>query len=568
MLRTPSLLRPLWLLPLVGLISLPVGAQPVSDPFDPYDPFPDPIPFGSRHILLHPLASGLTAPNSLTHAGDGSGRLFVTDQTGAIRLIKNGALQTTPFLDLKSRLVKLSPTYDERGLLGLVFHPQFAIAGSPGYGKFYTYTSEPATGAADFTVSMPVGVAFNHQNVLAEWQVDPANPDVGNLGSRREILRVDWPQMNHNSGNLVFGPDGLLYVGLGDGGAGYDYGDGHGINGNGRNLGVALGKIFRIDVNGNNSANGRYGVPADNPFVGTPGALPEIYAYGLRHPWRFSFDPVTHALIEGETGQGTVEEVNIITAGGNYGWNLKEGQFAFDSDPLSPNFGLVFNDLSGLPSGLIDPVLQYDHSEGTAMIGGFVYRGSAIPSLQGKYIFADWGAYAAPTGRLFAGDLATGTIEVLNVDNVTPNGDTNQTLPIWILAFGEDADGELYVLTDNSLAPKGTTGQVFKIASADSDGDGILDAADNCTVLSNADQRDTDQDGFGNRCDADLNNDLIVNAADLGLFKNCYLKPAADAQCPHPQDADINGDGNANAVDLGLFKALYLKPPGPRGIVN
>ena len=559
--QTTSSSSPWWLLSLAALLSIPAQAQNVSNPFDPYDPFPDPITKGSHHVLLQQLASGLTAPNSLTHAGDGSGRLFVSDQTGAVRLIKNGALQAVPFLDLKSRLVKLSTAYDERGLLGLVFHPQFATPGSPGYGKFYTYTSEKVVaGTADFTVSLPTGVAFNHQNVLAEWQVDPINPDVANPASRREILRVDWPQMNHNSGNLVFGPDGKLYVGLGDGGNGNDYGDGHGVNGNGRNLGVVLGKILRIDPNGSNSANGKYGVPTDNPFIHTAGAVPEIYAYGLRHPWRFSFDPLTHVLVEGETGQGTVEEVNIITAGGNYGWNVKEGQFAFDSDPLSPNFGLVSNDLSGLPSGLIDPVLQYDHSEGTAMIGGFVYRGHALPSLQGKYIFADWGAYAGPTGRLFAGDLANGTIEELNIDNMN--------LSAWILAFGEDADGEIYMLTDNNLGPTGTTGQVFKIVTADTDGDGILDQSDNCTLASNANQRDSNQDGFGNACDADLNNDLIVNAIDLGLFKSCYLKSAPDAQCQHPEDSDINGDGNVNALDLGLFKTLYLKAPGPRGLVN
>ena len=452
MLHNTSISRAFRLLPIAMLLSNPAQAQDISNPFDPSNPFPDPIIKGSNHVNLQLVASGLTAPNVLTDAGDGSGRLFVADQTGAVRVIKNGALQAQPFLDLSSRLVSLSPQYDERGLLGLTFNPQFATPGTAGYGKFYTYTSEPVAAKADFTVTLNPGTSFNHQNVLAEWQVDPNNPDAVNLNSRREILRVDWPQMNHNSGNLAFGPDGDLYVGLGDGGNGNDVGNGHGTTGNGQNAGTVLGSILRIDPNGNNSANGQYGIPADNPLLNVPGAVDEIYAYGLRHPWRFSFDTVTGALVEGETGQGTIEEVNIITAGGNYGWNLKEGQFKFN-----PANAEVSNDLSGLPAGLIDPVLQYDHDEGTALIGGFVYHGSAVPGLEGKYIFADWGAFAGPSGRLFAGDLNTGKIEELNIDNMD--------MSMWILGFGQDAKGELYVLGDNSLAPKGITGQVFKISS-------------------------------------------------------------------------------------------------------
>lgn len=428
------------------------GAPNVSNPFDPFDPFPDPIVKGSLHVNLNLVASGLTAPNSLVDPGDGSGRLFVADQTGAVRIVQNGVLQATPFLNVSSSLVTLSPAYDERGLLGIAFNPQFSSPGTPGYGKFYTYTSQPVAGPADFTVPINPGTSFNHQNVVNEWQVDASNPNVVNLASKRELLRVDWPQMNHNSGQLAFGPDGLLYVGLGDGGNGNDVGNGHGTDGNGQNPNNALGTILRIDPNGNNSGNGQYGIPTDNPFVNSAGVLPEIYAYGLRHPWRFSFDSQTGALVEGETGQGTVEEVNIITAGGNYGWNLKEGQFAFD-----PATAQVSNNLSGLPSGLIDPVLQYDHSEGTALIGGFVYHGSALPELQGKYIFGDWGAFAGPTGRLFAGDLTTGAIEEVNIDNIN--------LSLWLLGFGEDASGELYLLGDNSLAPKGTTGVVYKLAA-------------------------------------------------------------------------------------------------------
>lgn len=445
----------LWLLLPCFLLATEAQAINVSNPFDPYNPFPDPIVKGSLHVNLTPVVSsggGLTAPNLLISAGDGTNRQFVTDQTGQVRLIKDGILQSTPFLDVSARLPALNPNYDERGLLGLAFSPTFSTPGTAGYGKLYTYTSEPVTKPADFTVSMPSGTAFNHQNVVTEWTVDPNNPDIVNAASRRELMRVDWPQPNHNAGMLAFGQDNLLYISMGDGGNGNDVGPGHGTKGNAQDLSNPLGKILRIDPNGNNSANGQYGVPSDNPFVGTAGAVKEIYAQGLRNPWRFSFDSQTGALVEGETGQGTVEEINIITKGGDYGWNLKEGQFKFD-----PVTGLVSDDLTGLPSGLIDPVLQYDHNEGTALVGGFVYRGSGLPELQGKYIFGDWGAFAGPTGRLFAGNLTTGSIEELNIDNMTLNR--------WLLGFGQDAQGELYVLVTSRLGPGGVTGEIFKITA-------------------------------------------------------------------------------------------------------
>ena len=437
------------------LLATEAQALNVSNPFDPFNPFPDPIVKGSLHVNLTPVVpsgSGLTAPNLLISAGDGTNRQFVTDQIGQVRLIKDGVLQSTPFLDVTARLPTLNPAYDERGLLGLAFSPTFSTPGTPGFGKLYTFTSEPVTRPADFTVSMPSGAAFNHQNVVAEWTVDPNNPDIVNLASRRELMRVDWPQMNHNAGMLAFGPDKLLYISMGDGGSGNDVGPGHGTTGNGQDLSNPLGTILRIDPNGNSSANGQYGVPHDNPFVNTTGAVGEIYAHGLRNPWRFSFDSETGTLVLGEVGQNTVEEINIITAGGNYGWNLKEGQFRFD-----PATGLVSDDLTGLPSNLIDPVLQYDRDEGTTVIGGFVYRGNALPELQGKYIFGDWGAFAAPAARIFTGDLTTGAIEELNIDNMTLNR--------WLLGFGQDAQGELYLLATSRLGPGGSTGEIFKLSA-------------------------------------------------------------------------------------------------------
>lgn len=437
-------------LPCAVLLAGIADAKADTSPFDPYNPFPDTIGKGSIHVNLQQVAAGLTAPNLLTHAGDGSDRLFVADQKGTVRMIKNGALQDDPFLDLSSHMVTLNPNYDERGLLGLAFHPDYATQGSAGFGKIYTYTSEPRiAGAADFTVP---STAYNHQSVVTEWQVDALNPDIINTSSRRELMRIDQPQSNHNGGMLAFGPDSQLYISLGDGGAGNDVGNGHGTQGNGQNAGNVLGSILRIDPNGSNSANGKYGIPSDNPLISDPSKAGEIFAYGLRNTWRFSFDTQNGQLVAADVGQNSVEEVNIISVGGNYGWNLKEGQFKFD-----PASGLVSDDLAGLPSGLVDPVLQYDHTEGFSITGGFVYRGSDIPGLEGKYVFGDWGSFGFPSGRLFAGDLTKGTIEELNIGNMD--------LSMWILGFGQDAAGELYVLGSSQRGPGGATGQIFKFAA-------------------------------------------------------------------------------------------------------
>lgn len=429
------------------------------------DPIPAPIPQSSIAIELQVVADDLVAPNFLTHAVDGADRLFVADQAGLVRLIKNGSLQTAPYLDVSGLLVNplggLIPPfqqpfsdYDERGLLGLAFHPDFADATKAGYGKFYTYTSEPLAGPADFTVPLSVGESFNHQSVVREWSVDPTADAVSGdpLTISRELLRVDEPQFNHNSGQIAFGPDGYLYAGFGDGGAADDNAPGHGTTGNGQNPANILGTIIRIDPLGNNSTNGQYGIPADNPFVTDGTKLDEIYAYGFRNPFRFSFDidPATGQVTPGTTGdlvvadvgQNFIEEVDIVTPGGNFGWNAKEGSFRFED-------GLIFGDLTGVPPGLIDPVLEYDHDEGISIIGGFVYRGSAIPELVGKYVFGDFTntGFFTPGGRLFVGDLGTGQIEelVLGLDN--------RALGMFVKGFGQDADGELYVLAGTNLGP-------------------------------------------------------------------------------------------------------------------
>jgi glucose/arabinose dehydrogenase len=443
------------------------ASEPGPEPLD--DPIPEPIAKGTISIELEVVASGLTAPVYLTHAGDGTDRLFVVDQPGKIWLIENGQLLNTPFLAVTDRVHMPGffgtldvNDFDERGLLGLAFHPGFADPQSPGYQKIFTYTSELHVFPADFTTEpLPAEAVFDHQSVITEWAVDMVNPNIIDPGTRREIMRIDQPQFNHDGGMVAFGHDGYLYISLGDGGAADDVADGHGATGNGQNINTVHGSILRIDpldpiiTTGSLdaiSANGQYRVPFDNPFVGVDG-VDEIYAYGFRNPWRFSFHPLTGDLIVGDVGQNDIEEIDIVLAGGNYGWNLKEGTFRFD-----PATGTVNNDLSDLPPDLIDPVAQYDHDDGITAIGGFVYYGSAIPELMGKYVFGDFSlSFFLAEGRLLYADLKTGLIEEFII------GSDDRNLGLYVKAFGQDADGELYLLAGTNLGPFGAGGTVLKI---------------------------------------------------------------------------------------------------------
>ncbi len=413
---------------------------------------------GPISVELQSVASGLTAPNNLVPSGDG--RLFIVEQSGRIRLVKNGTLQSTPFLDLSARLVSLNAASDERGFLGLAFHPGFNDSASPGFRKFYTYTSEPVSGPADFTVPNPA--SFNHQSVVAEWQASVTNPDVADPATRREVLRVDEPQANHNGGQLVFRlGEPFLYISLGDGGASNDVGDGHNSAiGNGQDLTTVLGKILRIrplapSLTGASgdpiSANGNYRVPADNPFVNSSTAVHEIYAYGFRNPFRFSFDAATNRFIVADVGQKNVEEIDLVEAGKNYGWNRKEGSFLFH-----PNDGSVTVDSSPDPS-LIDPVLEYSHADGQAVIGGFVERGTSVPALSGGYVFGDFLGFGS--GRVFSGDFASGVIQQVNI------GNEGRALGALIKGFGTDGNGDVYVLADTSAGPSGNDGTAYKLIS-------------------------------------------------------------------------------------------------------
>jgi glucose/arabinose dehydrogenase len=468
-----------------------VSAAPLDDPI------PETIEKGNISIELETVASGLAAPIDMKPAPDGTGRLFVVDQAGTIRIIQNDLLLTTPFLDISSRIYMPGyfgsmdeGDYDERGFLGIALHPGFADAQSPGYRKIYTYTSESNDATADFTTN-PAPNVVDHQSVIAEWTVDSTNPNIIDISTRREIMRIDQPQFNHNGGMLTFGPDGYLYISLGDGGAADDTGDGHGISGNGQDTDTVHSSILRIDPLGPavtdssdpGSTNGKYRIPSDNPFVGIDG-VDEIFAYGFRNPWRFSFDSVTGELIVGDVGQNKIEEIDIVTSGSNHGWNLKEGTFRFDADT-----GTVNDNLSDLPAGLTDPAAQYDHDEGISVTGGFVYRGSAIPELFGKYVFGDFStAFTPADGRLFYADLDTGLIRELVI------GVNDRSFDLYIKGFGQDENKELYVLAGTYYGPFNTGGLVLKIV-------------DLCTA----------------RMPGDINKDCEVNFKDIAEIASDWL---------------------------------------------
>ena len=277
------------------------------------------------------------------------------------------------------------PNYDERGLLGFAFHPDFSNTPTAGFHKVYTYTSEPVAGAADFTV--PDTSPFNHQSVIAEWQISVGNPDVVDPATRREVMRIDEPQFNHNGGHLAFRPaDHYLYISLGDGGAANDVGAGHNpATGNAQDKTTVLGKMLRIDpldpalTTGSAdppSANGKYRIPSSNPFVNQPGAVAEIYSLGLRNPCRFSFDAASDQLIIGDVGQNNIEESRSRERQvRTYGWHTKEGTFLFN-----PANGSIAPDPAP-DSAFTDPVAEYSHTDGTAVIAGFIYRGTLVPSI-------------------------------------------------------------------------------------------------------------------------------------------------------------------------------------------
>jgi glucose/arabinose dehydrogenase len=365
---------------------LALAASGCNSQFESETPVP---PEGAVPVALEQVAEGLDFPLYLT-APPGDPRLFVVEKGGAIRVIKDGALLAEPFLDIHAQV----STGGEQGLLGLAFDPAYATNGR--FIVHYTNT------AGDTRLS-----AFHVS----------ADPDRANPTSEQVLLAVDQPFANHNGGQIAFGPDGFLYLGLGDGGSEGD------PNGTGQRRDDLLGSILRLSI----SSSG-YTVPPDNPFVGANGARGEIWSYGLRNPWRFSFDRLTGDLYIGDVGGNRLEEIDVAPAstrggrGVNYGWNVMEGTSCLGGAGCDT-------------TGLTLPVLQYDHGQGCAVTGGYVYRGAAIPALQGHYFYADYCRGFVRSFRLVNGAPA----EQADWPTLSPGA----AIP----SFGEDAAGELYVLS-------------------------------------------------------------------------------------------------------------------------
>ncbi len=370
----------------VLMVLLPTAcALSAGEPSQPVDPCSVRFPTTVPQIELQKFIDGLTRPVYLAHAGDGSGRLFVVEQAGVIRIVRDGKISATPFLDIRDRV----ESGGEKGLLSVAFHPNYKENG-----RFFVNYTGRKDGAL--------------KTIIAEYKVSPSNPDVADR-VEKIILEIEQPFANHNGGLNKFGPDGFLYIGMGDGGAA---GDPFNFA---QNLESLLGKFLRIDIE-----KEPYAIPQDNPFVGRANTQGEIWAYGLRNPWRFSFDRCTGRLFAGDVGQNRIEEIDLIEKGKNYGWRIMEGSQCFE-----PSTGCN-------TQGLELPIAEYDHSLGCSVTGGYVYRGTQYPALIGHYLFGDycsgriWSLTEDPQGRWTMRQL---------IDS-----------PFSISSFGEDEQGELYVI--------------------------------------------------------------------------------------------------------------------------
>jgi glucose/arabinose dehydrogenase len=340
-------------------------------------------------------------PVVITHAEDGSNRLFIVTQQGVIHVIPNrhDVKQTQTFLDIESR-VRYADQQNEEGLLGMAFHPDYSENGQ--FFVYYTIRDVPRT------------------SVISRFQVSKDDPNRADPDSEQEIMRIAQPFWNHNGGTIVFGPDGKLYVGLGDGGKFND------PQMNGQNLQTLLGSILRIDVDAKDRGR-KYAIPKDNPFYGQPRfARGEIFAYGFRNVWRMSFDRETGRFWAADVGQDLWEEINIVVPGGNYGWNLREAKHKFGPGGSDPR------------PDLIEPIFEYHHDVGKSITGGVVYRGERLPELRGAYLY---------------GDYVSGKIWALNYDFEKQRVVSNRPIPLEaaegdalpVITFGEDEQGEVYL---------------------------------------------------------------------------------------------------------------------------
>ncbi len=491
-------------LTLCALAAPQIGvAHPPDAPYD-FDSFSPQIQQGDLEIELEEVATGLVAPLKAVAAPGLRHHLFIVDQPGTIWVVNLKTGSRSVFLDARDRVAPLGVfgpgTFDEKGLLGLAFHPDFVRNG-----LFYTYLSATPDGAPTLPTTIPADKLVEHQNVVGRWRaVDSHRPTRGvRPQSYKELMRVDWPSFAHNGGDINFGPDGLLYIPMGDGG-GHDDQDGqlflglpiygHQGDGNAQKLNAPLGKLLRIDVDGDSSANGRYGIPPDNPFLGGAATVvEEIYALGFRNPWRMSFDAKTGGLYVGNVGQNDLEDVELVVKGGNYGWNLKEGSFCFDPGSFQPNSGTAtLTCPPSTPPNLRDPVAQYDtHTDGHSVVGGHVYRGHRHKELRGRYVFGEFsrlfnsrpgGAFFNNYGRLFYTEEKVGSTDgMLEIkefrgfpeeaqrlglpDPTAPPAAFAQTMGV--LGMGEDARGEIYVAGNVTGFPSGSDGVVLRLTLAD-----------------------------------------------------------------------------------------------------
>jgi glucose/arabinose dehydrogenase len=392
------------------------GGEPPPPPARALDPQVAPqgnLPRVRLSRAFAPLV--FNRPVWLTHAGDGSERLFVLEQNGRIRVFSSTgpAASAGVFLDIEHKVFR---GHNEEGLLALAFHPRFADNG-----YFYVY----------YSASKP------RRGVLSRFSVSPDDAERADPSTEAPVLEVGQPYGNHNGATVLFGPDGYLYLSLGDGGLAND------PLRAGQDLSTMLGKILRIDVDRQEPGK-PYAVPDDNPFVGRPGALPEIWAYGLRNVWRMSFDRETGDLWAGDVGQNAIEEVDLIVRGGNYGWSLREG-----TRPLHQGEP---------PDPMIDPVIEYPQRQGRetlglSVTGGYVYRGRRNPRLTGAYVYGDY-----VTGRIWALRHEAGRVTA-HREVYRP-----QAGGVFIASFGEDAAGELYVCAFDAIDGRdGGTGRIYLI---------------------------------------------------------------------------------------------------------
>jgi glucose/arabinose dehydrogenase len=409
-------------------------------------------------VQLKPFADGFTSPIALTPLNDGKGTLIVADQVGVAHLLTTtGMMRGQPFLSLSHRLTKLNLGFEERGLLGIVAHPDFK-----NNGKIYVYYSAPLRKSAPKD--------WNHTTRIAEFKTVEGDSETIDLASERILIEYDEPYFNHNGGALAFGPsDGFLYIASGDGGNANGRGRGHSEIGNSQDLTNLLGKILRIDVNQGEP----YTIPRDNPFQ-SKGWRGEIFAIGFRNPWRISFDRGgNHSLFAADIGQNLYEEVNVVHKGGNYGWNVREGFHCFDPEnPTKTPENCAENDHRG--HAFVDPIVEYKNIKafknqsdafGISITGGYIYRGKAIQGLQGYYVFADWSRnWAIPDGVILAAkpDEGDGPWKIQSLPTFeNQDGHVGR----YITAFGEDRKGELYVLTNASNGLMNRKGGVFKMVA-------------------------------------------------------------------------------------------------------